>query len=75
MKVQGAIFVTLKSVWALTSHFNPIALRKTKIVYNFGLSECSRVKVLQQSFLCDGQGTVMRAILHVDRSCFQRGRK
>ena len=24
--------------------FNPIALRKTKIVYNFGLSECSRVK-------------------------------
>ena len=25
--------------------FNPIALRKTKIVYNFGLSECNRVKV------------------------------
>ena len=24
--------------------FNPIALKKTKIVYNFGLSECSRVK-------------------------------
>ena len=23
---------------------NPIALRKTKIVYNFGLSECNRVK-------------------------------
>ena len=23
---------------------NPIALRKTKIAYNFGLSECSRVK-------------------------------
>ena len=23
---------------------NPIALRKTKIVYNFGLSECSRVQ-------------------------------
>ena len=23
---------------------NPIALRKAKIVYNFGLSECSRVK-------------------------------
>ena len=23
--------------------FNPIALRKAKIVYNFGLSECSRV--------------------------------
>ena len=24
--------------------FNPIALRKVKIVYNFGLSECNRVK-------------------------------
>ena len=26
---------------------NPIALRKAKIVYNFGLSECSRVKNIQ----------------------------
>ena len=25
-------------------HFNPIALRKAKIAYNFGLSECKRVK-------------------------------
>ena len=25
------------------SHFNPIALRKAKIVYNFGLSGCNRV--------------------------------
>ena len=25
---------------------NPIALRKAKIVYNFGLSECSRVKCI-----------------------------
>ena len=24
---------------------NPIALRKAKIVYNFGLSECNRVKI------------------------------
>ena len=24
--------------------FNPIALRKAKIVYNLGLSECNRVK-------------------------------
>ena len=24
--------------------FNPIALRKAKIVFSFGLSECSRVK-------------------------------
>ena len=26
--------------------FNPIALRKSKIVCNFGLSECNRVKAL-----------------------------
>ena len=26
--------------------FNPIALRNAKIVYNFGLSECNKVKVL-----------------------------
>ena len=26
--------------------FNPMALRKAKIVYNFGLSECNRVKVI-----------------------------
>ena len=25
-------------------HFNPTALRKTKIANNFGLSECNRVK-------------------------------
>ena len=30
---------------ALLSNFNPIALRKAKIAYNFGLSECNRVKV------------------------------
>ena len=28
--------------------FNPIELRKAKIVYNFGLSECSRVKIDRQ---------------------------
>ena len=42
-------------------HFNPTALRKAKIAYNFGLSECSRVKksfsilvgkkMLQKSYL------------------------
>ena len=31
---------------SLTDDFiNPIALRKAKIVYNFGLSECNRVKL------------------------------
>ena len=31
----------------IMNEFNPIVLRKTKIVYNFGLSECKRVKFLQ----------------------------
>ena len=28
------------------TYLNPIALRKAKIAYNFGLSECNRVKEL-----------------------------
>ena len=28
----------------LTHHINPVALRKAKIAYNFGISECNRVK-------------------------------
>ena len=31
--------------------FNPIALRKAKIAYKFGLSECNRVNV-QYNILC-----------------------
>ena len=27
-------------------HLNPTALRKAKIVYNFGLSKCNRVKAV-----------------------------
>ena len=30
-----------------TCVFNPIALRKAKIIYNFGLSECNRVRLLR----------------------------
>ena len=29
---------------ALLFDINPVALRKAKIIYNFGLSECNRVK-------------------------------
>ena len=32
-------------------YFNPTALRKAKIVCNFGLSECSRVKQAEQAIL------------------------
>ena len=31
--------------------FNPITLRKAKIVYNFGLSECNRVNYFEQSII------------------------
>ena len=34
----------------LTPFFNPIALRKAKIVYNFGLSECNRVNSEHSTF-------------------------
>ena len=29
----------------IRGYFDPLALRKAKIAYNFGLSECSRVKI------------------------------
>ena len=38
----------------MPSRINPIALRKAKIAYNFGLSECSRVKRLKISIFVDG---------------------
>ena len=38
-------FLVLKGLRPLWQ-FNPIALRKAKIVYNFGLSECNRVATL-----------------------------
>ena len=46
MKVQEGILVILTLAWCghHTSKVSPIALRKAKIVYNFGLSECNRVK-------------------------------
>ena len=31
-------------LWELIFSLNPIALGKAKIVYNFGLSECNRIK-------------------------------
>ena len=37
-----AAFKTESKRW----DFNPIALRKAKIVYNFGLSECNRVEIV-----------------------------
>ena len=42
---------SLESVSIHLSVFNPSALRKAKIVSNFGLSECNRVKLLPLDFL------------------------
>ena len=43
-KIITAPFIKWKK-WFCNAvmHFNPIALRKAKIVYNFGLSECNTV--------------------------------
>ena len=40
--------------------FNPNALKKTKIVYNFGLSKCSRVNA-EWNFLYPGKPTHMQS--------------
>ena len=40
--------------------FNPIALRKTKIAYNFGLSECNRVKKLIKKAISGDPDEMMR---------------
>ena len=43
MEAQAAQFVQIyRLIWV----FNPTALRKAKIVCNFGLSECNRVNIL-----------------------------
>ena len=39
---------------------------------HFDSALVSHFKVLRQSFLCYGQGTVRRAILYRDRTCFIR---
>ena len=46
--VESCLFLAL--VWTCKTKFKefkfkPIALRKAKIIYNFGLSECNWVKV------------------------------
>ena len=42
--LSGGIFLSCMEIHILIfSKFNPIDLGKTKIVYNFGLSECNRV--------------------------------
>ena len=33
-------------MYANEIEFNPFALRKAKIIYNFGLSECHRIELI-----------------------------
>ena len=51
------------------NNLNPFALRKAKIVYNFGLSECNRVKALDPAYKtyldlpdCFGRGKPLHII-------------
>ena len=43
-------------LWKQIHSFNPIALRKARIVYNFGLSECNRVenRLIWKGFMAQG---------------------
>ena len=43
-----------------TCVFNPIVLRKAKTVYNFGLSECHRVKLKDYSKIQSLKGSEHR---------------
>ena len=43
-------FTDLHTVRYFEVCFNPIALRRAKIAYNFGLSECNRVKLFRQKW-------------------------
>ena len=49
LSIFSAVYILLLSAFTFSSvmqlflFFNPIALRKAKIAYNFGLSECNRV--------------------------------
>ena len=45
MRVTSPESITIYFYHIVAVFFNPIALRKAKIAYNFGLSECSRVKM------------------------------
>ena len=40
-----AISLVLSTKKSTLLCFNPVALRKAKIIYNFGLSECNRVNI------------------------------
>ena len=42
--MTSCLFPWVKKLCGTT--LNPIALRNTKIVYNFGLSECNRVQLI-----------------------------
>ena len=44
---------------SVTIHLDPFALRKTKIAYNIGLSECNKVEfklMLQYAYYILGEG-------------------
>ena len=46
MKVSVYLVKALHQKQQIPVQFNPTALRKAKVAYNFGLSECNRVKIL-----------------------------
>ena len=50
-------------LWKKITSFNPIALRKAKIIYSFGLSESNRVKKETDLEGFPGKLTVTKVVL------------
>ena len=50
---------------------NPIALRKAKIAYNFGLSECSKVKASTNSQYPDESYFITKEITVYDITLYE----
>ena len=60
VQIGDSVLVTNNNSIYKFNHFldvNPIALRKAKIVHDFGLSECNRVKLVK---CIDFVGTILR---------------
>ena len=51
---------------------NPIALRKTKIAYNFGLSECNKVKIAEPCSTEIGKATSLLELIIYQQNMFRQ---
>ena len=64
------------SLRGVSIHLNPVAPRKAKIVYNFGLFECNRVNLawlqISQTFVGKNnlaEAVINNSVLHIIMKC------